>query len=151
MNFVRAITPTVVIADQPTTDDLNKLKAEGYVGVVNLRQDGEPEQPLSTSAEGRLVESLGLDYLHLPVGGAPFTTEGVTAFQSFLDKHEGSKVLVHCRKGGRAAAVVLLQTALAEGWSADEAVANGSDIDLKVDGGLKMMVEHYLRSHSTGK
>ncbi len=146
MNFVRAITPNVVIADQPTADDINNLKADGYAGVVNLRQSGEPEQPISPEAEGKLVESLRLDYLHLPVGGSPFTKERVNAFQNFMNLHEGTKVLVHCRKGGRAAAVVLLQTALEEGWSADEATANGSEIGLNVDGGLKQMVEHYLRN-----
>ncbi len=146
MNFVRAITPTLVIADQPTEADLENLKAEGYVGVVNLRQDGEPEQPIRTAPEGQFLTEQGIDYLHLPIGGAPFSQEGVAAFASFLEKHEGEKVLVHCRKGGRAAAVVLLQTGLANGWTAENAVEQGRAIGLDVDGGLRLMVEHYLRN-----
>src|SRR5690349_20826141 len=77
MNVKRAITPTITVADQPTEADLSALKGEGYVGVVNLRHDGEPEQPLGTSAEGERVRSLGMDYLHVGVGGAPLTAEGV--------------------------------------------------------------------------
>ena len=69
MLFERAITPQVTIGDQPTEADLARLKAEGYTGVVNLRNDGEPEQPLGTAAEGEEVRALGMDYLHMGVGG----------------------------------------------------------------------------------
>ena len=55
------------------------------------------------------------------------------------------KVLVHCRKGGRAVALLLLQQARANKWSADEAIARGKAMGLEVDGGLKTMVETYLR------
>ena len=56
----------------PTEADLRALKDEGYVGVVNLRNDGEPEQPLGTAAEGERVRSLGMDYVHYGVGSAPW-------------------------------------------------------------------------------
>ena len=67
----RTITAHVAISDQPTEDDLRAMKDAGYVGIVNLRHDGEPEQPLSTAAEGEQVRAAGLDYLHYGVGGAP--------------------------------------------------------------------------------
>ena len=70
MNFKKQISPAVAIADQPTEDDLRALKKEGFVGVVNLRHDGEPDQPLSTVAEGEKVRALGMNYLHVGVGGA---------------------------------------------------------------------------------
>src|SRR5437764_7642268 len=103
MNVKRPITPGITIADQPTEADLRALKDEGYVGVVNLRNDGEPEQPLGTAAEGDQVRSQGMDYLHYGVGSAPLTEAGVGSVCDFLDRHAGSgTVLVHCRKGGRA-------------------------------------------------
>ena len=68
MNVKRPITPLITIGDQPTEDDLKSLKDEGYVGLVNLRNDGEPEQPLGTAAEGERARALGLDYLHYGVG-----------------------------------------------------------------------------------
>ena len=52
MLFERAITSQITIGDQPTEADLARLKAEGYTGVVNLRNDGEPEQPLSDFGRG---------------------------------------------------------------------------------------------------
>jgi len=147
MKFQRTITPTIVIADQPTEADLAGLKTAGFVGVVNLRTDGEPEQPISTTAEADKVRSLGLDYIHMGVGSRPLLEQDVDAVCQFIDTHQEGKVLVHCRKGGRAAAVVLLQQALAHGWSGSEAMSKGKDLGLEVDGNLRVMVETYLDDH----
>ncbi len=113
MNFQRPVTATITIGDQPTVADLEKLKQEGYVGVVNLRNDGEPDQPLSTSEEGNQVRALGMKYLHYGVGAAPLSEAGVTAVCDFVDANaQGTdKVLVHCRRGPRAIALLLLQQA----------------------------------------
>jgi uncharacterized protein (TIGR01244 family) len=150
MNFTREITPGITIADQPTEADLRALKTEGYVGVVNLRNDSEPEQPLSTSAEGEKVRALGMDYVHYGVGGVPLTDAGVDSVCNFLDAHAGGKVLVHCRKGARAAALVLIHQARREGWGSDEALENGSAQGLTVEGGLRTMVSAYLQEHPAG-
>lgn len=150
MNVQRPFSPTITIGDQPTEADLERLKNEGYKGVVNLRNDGEPEQPISTADEGARVRALGMDYLHQGVGSAPLTAPGVTAVCDFIDAHSqgGQKVLVHCRKGGRAIALLLLQQARAHKWTKDEVVAQGKAIGLEVDGGLKAMVESYLRENA---
>ncbi len=132
------------IADQPTEAELKGLRDEGFVGVVNLRHDGEPEQPLRPADEGALVGGVGMDYLHVAVGGQPLTESTVGAVCNFLDAHAGQKVLVHCRKGGRAAALVLLHRARNEGWTAAEAIERGKALGLAVDGPLRVLVENYL-------
>jgi uncharacterized protein (TIGR01244 family) len=147
MNVQRAVTPTITIGDQPTETDLEALKAAGYAGVINLRHPGEPDQPLSPDAEGERVRSLGMDYLHQGVGGAPITADGVKAVRDFLDTHASDKVLVHCRKGGRAVALVLLQQAKQQGWPASEVLTRGDAMGLKVEGNLRLMVEQYLAQH----
>ena len=151
MNFQRPVTPTITIADQPTEADLAALKSEGYVAIVNLRNDGEPDQPLSTSQEGDKVRALGMDYLHYGVGSAPLTETGVNAVCDFVDKHaQGTdKVLVHCRRGPRAIALLLLQQARANHWSVEEVFTKGKDMGLAIDGGLKTLVEMYLQGAST--
>jgi uncharacterized protein (TIGR01244 family) len=147
MNENKPVTPSITIADQPTEDDLLECKYEGYAGVVNLRNDGEPDQPLSTTAEGDRVRALGMEYLHYGVGGKPLADPGVTEVCDFIDRLErgGGKVLVHCRKGGRAMALVLIQQARAQGWTAAEAIEKGRAIGLAVDGQLRTLVENYLR------
>ncbi len=43
-------------------------------------------------------------------------------------------------------ALLLLQQARANNWSADEVFAKGKAMGLEVDGGLKTLVETYLKS-----
>ncbi len=138
------ITPRISIAGQPTAEDLAALKAEGYTGVVNLRHDGEPEQPLSSAAEGDLVRQDGLEYLHYAVGGAPLTFQGVAAVCDLLDRHADGKVLVHCKRGGRALALVLLHLAKSQNWPTDEVITRGQASGITLDGGLRQLVQLYL-------
>ena len=148
MNVKRAVTATITIGDQPTEADLKQLKQEGYVGVVNLRNDGEPEQPMSTAEEGDEGARPRDGVPALRRRAAPLSEPGVTAVCDFLDQHaQGSnKVLLHCRRGGRAIALLLLQQARAQKWSADEVFAKGKAMGLEVDGGLKTLVESYLKA-----
>ena len=113
------------------------------MGVVNLRNPGEPDQPMSPTEEGEKVRALGMEYLHYGVGSAPLTEQGVTAVSDFVDRHAqgAQKVLVHCRRGPRVAALLLLQQARANKWTAAETIAKGKAMGLDVEGGLKMMVE----------
>ena len=149
MNAKREINDRITIADQPEENELAVLKKEGYVGVVNLRNDGEPEQPMSVDDEGAKVRALDMAYLHYGVGGAPLSDAGVDEVCEFIDRlTDEGKVLVHCRKGGRAAALVLIQRARAEGWKPDEALSKGEAEGLRLDGALKTKVEDYLRSKS---
>ncbi len=145
----KPIGPNLVVADQPTAEELEALRAEGFVAVVNLRHDGEPEQPLSTAEEGEAVRALGMAYLHEGVGALPFPESTVQTVATFLDTHANDKVLVHCRKGGRAAALVLLHHAQAEGWKPAEAIAKGRALGLEVDGKLREAVEAYLAEYPT--
>ena len=148
MEAIRPITPTLAVAGQPTVDDLHSLRELGYVGIVNLRNDGEPEQPLSTAAEGTEVRALGMEYLHAGFGRAPFDPENVDAVCAFLDRHEGEKVLVHCQGGGRAMALVLLHEARKGDWPAKDAVERGKAMGLIVSDGLRMMIENYLKENA---
>jgi uncharacterized protein (TIGR01244 family) len=141
------IRPNIAIADQPTTEELTQLKQEGFVGVVNLRNDGEPEQPLSTAAEGDVVRQNGLDYLNYGVGGTPLSTEGVEEVCDFLDRHADGKVLVHCKKGARAAALVLLYLARKGNWPANEVFQRGQAHGIHLEGGLRQLVQIYLDQH----
>jgi uncharacterized protein (TIGR01244 family) len=147
MNVKRPITASITVGDQPTEADLSQLKQEGYTGVVNLRNDGEPEQPMSTTDEGNKVRALGMDYVHYGVGSTPLTVQGVTAVCDFIDKHSQGpeKVLVHCRRGPRAIALLLLQQARAQKWTNAQVFAKGREMGLELEGGLKTLVDRFLQ------
>jgi len=144
MNVKRQITPTITVGDQPTEEDLKSLRREGCAAIVNVRNDGEPDQPLSTAAEGEQVRALGMDYLHVGVGGAPLTADKVSALCAFLDKHATNQVLVHCRKGGRAVGMVVLRQALKERWAPADVGAKSLAMGLQLEDGLRTMIENYL-------
>jgi uncharacterized protein (TIGR01244 family) len=143
----RAITPQITVSDQPTEDEIKVLPDQGYVGVINARHDGEPEQPLNTTEEGARVREAGMDYLNVPVGAPPLSEEGVRKVFDFLDRHANGRVLVHCRKGGRAAALVLLHQARARGWKPFEVFDKGEAMGLKVEGKLREAVAQFLAAH----
>jgi uncharacterized protein (TIGR01244 family) len=147
MNVKRPVTAAITVGDQPTEADLTELKREGYTGVVNLRNEGEPDQPMSPMDEGNKVRALGMDYVHYGVGSAPLTVQGVKAVCDFIDEHsqEPEKVLVHCRRGPRGIALLLLQQARAQKWNNAEVFAKGKEMGLELDGGLKMLVDHFLQ------
>jgi len=149
MNLERPITDRITIADQPEREDLARFRDDGYVGVVNLRNDGEPEQPMDVATEGREAADLGLAYHHLGVGGAPLSDPGVAEACDFIDREsDRGKVLVHCRKGGRAAAIVVIQQARAHGWKPEEAVEKARSVGIQLDPPLQAKVEQYLQSHA---
>ncbi len=148
----REITPAILVADQPDLDDLNHLSTAGIRGVVNLRQAGEPEQPLDPEREREEVQSRGLHYLHRPMGGAALTKSMINDVSLFIEEQtrDSGRVLVHCRKGGRAVAVVLLALTQQNGWQPGEALERGKELGLVVDGNLKIQVEEYL-NHSASQ
>ncbi|MGC8641866.1 MAG: beta-lactamase hydrolase domain-containing protein [Isosphaeraceae bacterium] len=150
MNLKKSVTPCITIGDQPTEQDLLDCKYEGYAGVVDLRLDSEPELLLSTKAEGDRARAVGLEYLHFGVGERPLVDPAVNEVCGFIERltADGSKVLVHCRKGGRAMALVLIQQARAQGWTTGEAIARGRAMGLVVEGPLQALVESYLSGRS---
>jgi uncharacterized protein (TIGR01244 family) len=63
------LTDQITIGAQPTDDVLAQLQREGFKSIVNLRTEGEENQPLSPDEEGEKARALGLEYAHVPVSG----------------------------------------------------------------------------------
>jgi uncharacterized protein (TIGR01244 family) len=148
----REVRPGLIVADQPSSDELRTLASEGFTAVVNLRHDGEPEQPVGPAAEGEIVRREGLVYQHYGVGGEPLSPAGVQAVARLVGEQleAGGKVLLHCRKGARAAALALLAEAIREGWAAGEVLERGEAMGLAIgEPKLKALVEEYLANHGT--
>jgi uncharacterized protein (TIGR01244 family) len=92
------------ISGQPTAEALAKLKSEGVTTVINLRTPSEMDNREYVPFDEKVVvDSLGLEYIHIPLGGTefPYTNEALLKFANAIDKAEG-KVLLHCTVGRRA-------------------------------------------------
>jgi uncharacterized protein (TIGR01244 family) len=101
---VFAQTDNLYISGQPSEEAFTKLKSEGVTTVVNLRTPSEMEnREYVPFDEKAVVDSLGLEYIHIPLGGTefPYTTEALQKFADAVDKAKG-KVLLHCTVGRRA-------------------------------------------------
>lgn len=105
---------------QPDAEILTRLKAAGYVAVVDLRTASEDRGMDEPAA----VAAAGLDYYSLPIAGARGTTfENAKALDDLLAGIDGP-VFLHCRSGNRVGALLAL-SASKKGASADEALDIG--------------------------
>jgi uncharacterized protein (TIGR01244 family) len=91
------------IAGQPTEKALQELKAAGVTTVVNLRM---PQEMNGVGFdEAKLVESLGMTYVHIPMRGATgenaYSPANLKRFADVMKSADG-KVLLHCTIAWRA-------------------------------------------------
>jgi len=126
-----------VLGGQPSESQYKQLSVEGYKTVISLRVPDEPG-----ASEGKAhAESAGLTFINIPIAGAAdFNKEKAAALDEAL-KGEGPFV-VHCKSGGRVAALYTLKLGWCGGKSVDEAMAEGEKMGL---GGLEATVRQLLR------
>ena len=92
------------IGGQPGRRDLQWIRDQGVGTVINLRTQEEMDNreaiPFNEEA---LVDSLGMEYVHIPQGSEehPYGPGALVHFAEEVENAEG-KVLVHCTVGWRA-------------------------------------------------
>lgn len=99
----------------PSEEDLQRLAAEGFASVVDLRQTGESGgllPPLEAAAAGRN----GLRYAHIPVATDSIELESFDRVARALRAMPGP-VLVHCGSGKRAGTFAIAAAAANAGES----------------------------------
>ncbi len=117
MSKVREITNELAIAGQLTIDDLQPLANRGYRSVVNLQF---PSEAGYLEAEQQKIESLGLDYINLPIQAEDLSCDRVISVLQQLAELP-KPLLVHCDSGVRSSLIVLMKIALEQGMSAKDA------------------------------
>ncbi|MFM9846411.1 MAG: beta-lactamase hydrolase domain-containing protein, partial [Hyphomicrobiaceae bacterium] len=125
---------------QPTEEDIAALKASGVRKIINLRREGEQNQPLDPVAQGDVVRRAGMQYLHIPVDPKNLDPSSAAAVAKAIEESDGP-VYVHCAAGGRAVTHALLADGKAQGSSADKVFKKAEDIGAPVtDEGFKAYV-----------
>jgi len=117
----------VFISGQPSADALRTLAGRGLTAVVNLRTPSEMDNRERVPFdEAALVDSLGLEYVFIPLGGGdhPYTPAAVDSFAAALDRHPGP-VLLHCTVGWRASHMWAAYLVRHADFPVDEAYARG--------------------------
>jgi len=117
------VTPVdgITAAGQPDEAALKVFAERGYTTVIDLRTAGEDRG----MDEPAVVESLGMDYVSLPIGRDSITYDSARKLDALIRDADGP-VLVHCGSSNRVGALLALRKSLA-GADDDDALAYGKD------------------------
>ena len=103
----------------PTAEQMKEVAEAGVRVVINLAlvtsQGALPE-------EDKVVESLGMKYIHIPVEWNNPAEQNLEDFFTAMDEHKDEKVLVHCQANYRASSFVMLYRVLRLGWKKEDAI-----------------------------
>jgi protein tyrosine phosphatase (PTP) superfamily phosphohydrolase (DUF442 family) len=103
----------------PTAEQMKSAAKAGVQLVINLAphnvSDALPDEP-------KLVESLGMRYVNIPVTWATPTQANLKRFMDEMDAHQDKKIHVHCQANFRASAFIALYRILKLGWNRNEAL-----------------------------
>jgi uncharacterized protein (TIGR01244 family) len=115
----RPLSEQLATAGQPTEEQLAAIARAGYEVVINLGLSGER---YSLPDERGLVESLGLEYVHIPVLWEQPTRSDLEQFFEAMDAHQQRKLFVHCAANYRVSAFVALYSIIRLGRPPEEAL-----------------------------
>ncbi|MDW7772228.1 MAG: protein tyrosine phosphatase family protein [Desulfobulbaceae bacterium] len=107
-------------AGQPSETQLRKVAAERFEVVINL---GLLDPRYCLPDEASLVQSLGLEYHHIPVSFQAPQLENLQRFFSVMDAVQGKKVFVHCAANKRVSSFVAFYGEARLGWAREKANA----------------------------
>jgi protein tyrosine phosphatase (PTP) superfamily phosphohydrolase (DUF442 family) len=110
-NFLK-ISNTIASSGQPTQEQFLAIKNAGYQVIINLAL---PESPNSLKDEKQIVESQGMQYVHIPVVWENPTIENVKEFFSVMEANAEKQVFVHCAANMRVSAFMYLYRRLHQG------------------------------------
>jgi len=105
-------------AGQPSAEQLQAAARDGFQLVINLATF-DPERSLKD--EAGLVQSLGMQYEHIPVAWDRPQVSDFEAFERVLKQAGTARTLVHCAANFRASAFYALYAQKNLGWSEGQA------------------------------
>ncbi len=104
----------------PKTEQMNSVASANVQLVINLAPHDVHEAILN---EQELVESLGMEYINIPVNWGTPTKDGLNVFMDAMDTNKDKKIHVHCEANFRASAFIAMYRILRLDWKADDAFA----------------------------
>lgn len=102
----------------PSAEQMDSVAEAGVQLVINLAPHDVPN---AVPNEKELVESLGMEYINIPVNWNTPTKDGLNIFMDAMDANMDKKIHVHCEANFRASGFILMYRVLRLGWKADDA------------------------------
>lgn len=108
----REYSATFASAGQPTREQLELLRDEGYERIVYIAFTGSGH---AYADEDEIVKELGMDYIQVPVIWDDPTPGDFYNFAGAMQSQPGRKTLLHCQANYRASAFSFLYRVIYEG------------------------------------
>lgn len=145
---IQRVNEQVSIGGQPTEDEIEQLRREGYNTIVNFRSADEEADQISPDEERERVEGLKIRYFHLPTTLQTITAEHIDRFRAAFENLP-KPVFAHCTSAKRAAAIVLAQLACERDMDDMQLAETAKRIGLSDKPELIQLVRNYVASHCT--
>ncbi len=113
------LSDTLSSSGMPTIEQMKEVSEAGVQVVINLAPHDVPN---AIPDERELVNSLGMEYVNIPVIWRAPERDALQQFLDTMDAHTGKKILVHCEANYRASAFVMMYRVLRLGWKREDAV-----------------------------
>jgi uncharacterized protein (TIGR01244 family) len=144
---ILCVSESFATAAQPKDTAWQKLSANGFKSVLNLRTANEG---VDLNKEREMVEQAGMRYISIPVNGADPKAEQVEAFIKAVRDAQNQPMLIHCASANRVGGFFMIYRVLEQGWSEDKALEEAKQIGL-ASPGLTKFAQDYIASHKTTK
>jgi len=132
----------------PNAEQMDSVAEAGVQLVINLAPHDVPN---AVPNEKELVESLGMEYINIPVNWNTPTKDGLNIFMDAMDANMDKKIHVHCEANFRASVFILMYRVLRLGWKAEDAFAVMHTIwDEDAYPVWKMFIEDMLKRSGDG-
>lgn len=151
-SFAMPVSNVISRSGQPLLSEFKWLKDNGWKGDVDLRHDGEYNDPSADDSKLPGFTELGFNYLHLDIldGHAP-TDDQAQQFLAFVTNPVNQPVHVHCRGGyGRAGTMTVLYRYAVQGWPLDKAVAESRLFHGGISDAQLKWLTSYAETHPAG-
>ncbi len=102
----------------PSAAQLAAVAQAGVQVVINLAL---PDSERALRDEAAIVQSLGMQYIGIPVLWDHPTRRDVDEFMDAMDAHQDDKLFVHCQANYRVTGFIALYRVLRLGWDPTEA------------------------------
>ena len=95
----RAYSPSFSSSGQPTAEQLKTVAEAGFERVIYLAFS---DNQTAIKVEDRVVKTLGMDYVHIPVDFDKPTLKDFEDFSAVLNRDKQERTLLHCQINLRA-------------------------------------------------
>jgi protein tyrosine phosphatase (PTP) superfamily phosphohydrolase (DUF442 family) len=103
----------------PTNAQMKEIADARVQVIINLAPH---EVPNAIPNEGDLANSLGMEYIHIPVTWRAPEQNTFLRFMEAMDAHASKKIHVHCEANYRASAFIMMYRVLRLGWKKEDAI-----------------------------